>query len=73
MPMSKREINAVVRRVCNSEFKCPVYEAMSRFAGDRVIVLCDCHGPKKLNKCPLRDALKLAAEEERKEAKRMRK
>ena len=54
--MRAREIGKIVQTVCNAEYRCPVFEAMSKEAGGK-LVTCD---PK--SDCPLRKALNLYAE-----------
>ena len=54
--MRAREIGKILQTVCNAEYRCPVFEAMSKAAGCK-LVTCD---PK--SDCPLRKALNLYAE-----------
>lgn len=61
--MTQREIRKICHQVCKSETQCPVYSAMRWFAGENTILLCDCNSGK--GKCPFREALELAAKEEK--------
>ena len=52
--MNAKDVNKIVSTVCNSEWQCPVLEAM----GDKLA--CGCKGGAD---CPLRKALNLYREE----------
>lgn len=65
--MTQRMIRRICHAVCKSETQCPVYGAMRWFAGNRTLILCDCNSGK--GKCPLREALELAAKEEKRATK----
>ena len=66
--MTKRGIAAVVRRVCESEYACPLNRAHNNSTVSDRQPFCSCFGSHGKD-CPLRDALELAAEEERKARK----
>lgn len=55
--MNAKEVNKIVRTVCNSEWQCPVFNAMS----DKLY--CGCKGGAD---CPLRKALNLYRDESKK-------
>lgn len=52
--MNAKDVNKIVSTVCNSEWQCPVFEAM----GDKLAC-----GRKGGADCPLRKALNLYCEE----------
>lgn len=55
--MNAKDVNKIVRTVCNSEWQCPVFEAMD----DKLA--CGCKGGAD---CPLRKALNLYRDESKK-------
>lgn len=55
--VNAKEINHIVRTVCNAEYRCPVYDAMRRHTHD--IPLCD---PKN---CPFKETLMMFKREDK--------
>lgn len=59
--MNAKDVNKIVRTVCNSEWQCPVFETMD----DKHA--CGCEGGAD---CPLRKALNLYRDESKKRGAR---